>query len=88
MMRKYTLLRAAALVLTGGLAAGCASTGDLNSLRDDVQRALSQSGSAQNTANEALTTARRAEATASEAKAMAQATDERINRMFKRSMMK
>ncbi len=70
-----------ALGLMGGLMVGCASSSDLEAVRSEAQQA-------QATANQAKATADEALAVANEAKAMAMATEEKIDRMFKRSMMK
>lgn len=73
-MSLKTLTKVSALVLIAGLTVGCAST-------SDVQKA-------QNDANEAKSMARSALDTANEAKSISLATEEKINRMFKKSMYK
>ena len=80
-----TMTKFSALALTAGLAFGCASNGDLEKVRQEALAAASQANS---TANQALSTANEAKAIAEDAKAMSVATDERINRMFQRSMVK
>lgn len=74
---------------------GCATTKDLEALRSDVNAANERATAAQNTANEALTEARaaraaaeRAEQAARDAKAAAEAVDEKIDRMFAKTMNK
>ena len=74
-----------ALALAAGLTFGCATSGDLEKVR---QEALDAANRANSTANQALATANEAKAIAEDAKAMSVATDERINRMFQRSMVK
>lgn len=78
-----TVAAGAALTLTG-----CASTGDLNQLRAQVQHAQQTADQAQQTANAAQTTANAAKQTAEQAKQTAQDTNQRIDRMFKKSMRK
>lgn len=73
-MSLKTVTKLSALALIAGLTVGCAST-------SDVQKA-------QNDANEAKAMARTALDTANEAKSLSMATEEKINRMFKRSMYK
>lgn len=74
---------------------GCATTKDHEALRADVNAANERASAAQNTANEALTEARaaraaaeRAEQAAMEAKAAVEAVDEKIDRMFQKTMNK
>ena len=73
-MSLKTLTKVSALALIAGLTVGCAST-------RHVQKA-------QNDANEAKSMARQAMDTANEAKSISLATEEKINRMFKKSMYK
>ncbi|TCO78183.1 uncharacterized protein DUF3359 [Plasticicumulans lactativorans] len=68
------LLKLSALAAVAVLTVGCAST-------DSVEKA-------QATANQALDVANRANATANEAKALAADTNEKLNRVFKKSMYK
>ena len=74
---------------------GCASTSEIDSLRSDVREANETAASAAATAEAARKEAAAAAADAAEAKAMAQdakatseATDAKIDRMFKKSMYK
>ena len=80
-MNYKNVSRCAALVLTAGLVVGCASTSDMDALKAMVEQA-------QNDATIAKQEAAQARATAEEAMRMSQATDERTNRMFRRSMFK
>ncbi|MFZ1641150.1 MAG: alanine-zipper protein [Candidatus Contendobacter sp.] len=73
-MSLKTVAKISALALIAGLTVGCASTSDLQKVQND--------------ANEAKTMARNAMDTANEAKSMSMATEEKINRMFKKSMYK
>lgn len=75
------LSRLFALALVAGLSIGCATTSDLEAVRSEAQQA-------QATANQAKATADEALAVANEAKAMSMATEEKIDRMFRRSMLK
>lgn len=73
-MSMKTVTQLSALALIAGLTVGCASTSDLQKVQND--------------ANEAKSMARNALDTANEAKSMSMATEEKINRMFKKSMYK
>jgi murein lipoprotein len=77
-----SMIRTAATAMLGGLLlAGCATNSDLMEVRQIAEQAQADASSAQATANEARTIAQ-------QAMQMSQATDERVNRMFQRSMMK
>lgn len=80
-----TMTKFSALALAAGLTFGCATNGDLEKVR---QEALDAANRANSTANQALATANEAKAIAEDAKAMSIATDDKINRMFQRSMVK
>lgn len=82
------------LAAAAGLA-GCASTSEIDSLRSDVSEAKTTAANAAATADAARAEAAAASADAAEAKAMAadakatsEATDAKIDRMFKKSMYK
>lgn len=68
-------------VLAVSLLAGCANTDEMTAIRTMAEQAQADAQMAKDTSEQAL-------ATANEAMAMSRATDERINRMFKRSMLK
>jgi predicted ribosome quality control (RQC) complex YloA/Tae2 family protein len=85
---------ASILVLAVGLS-GCASTSQTDQMKADIQTALDRSASAQSTADAALNEAKaaraaaeRAEQAALDAKAAAEATNAKIDEMFKKSMNK
>ena len=63
------------------LATGCVSTDDLAAVRSIAEQAQADAQMAKGTADEAKSIAQ-------QAMQMSQAIDERINRMFKRSMLK
>jgi ElaB/YqjD/DUF883 family membrane-anchored ribosome-binding protein len=74
---------------------GCATTKEVADLRASVQSASDAAASAKSTADAALkeaqaarAAAERAEQAAQEAKAAAEATDAKIDNMFKKSMQK
>jgi murein lipoprotein len=82
------------LSIMAGLA-GCASTGDLDKLRAEVERvndtansAKAQAADATRTANEAKATADQALSTANDANATSAETQSKIDRMFKKAMYK
>ncbi|MCB1824670.1 MAG: hypothetical protein KDJ54_08900 [Candidatus Competibacteraceae bacterium] len=76
-----SLTKVSALALIAGLTVGCASTSDLQKVQNDANEAKSMARNAMDTANEA-------KSMAGEAKSISMATEEKINRMFKRSMYK
>ena len=76
-----TLTKISTLALIAGLTVGCASTSDLQKVQNDANEAKSMARNAMDTANEA-------KSMASEAKSISMATEEKINRMFKKSMYK
>ncbi len=80
-MSMKSLTKVSALALIAGLTVGCASTSDLQKVQNDANEAKSMARNAMDTANEA-------KSMAGEAKSMSMATEEKINRMFKRSMYK
>jgi murein lipoprotein len=96
-MEKKSVTRfmtAGALVALVGLA-GCASTSDLDKLRAEVHDAATAASDAKATADAAKqeaaaasSTAADAKTTADEAKAMSEATDAKLDRMFKKAMYK
>lgn len=80
-MKRAALARATALVLAVGVMAGCATNKQLEEIRMLAEEAKMS-------ADRAAAAAERAEANSQEAMAMSQATDEKIDRMFKKSMLK
>lgn len=74
-------LSAAALGVALALAGGCASTSDLAAIRAIAEQAQADASAALQAANEA-------NARADEASRMSQDTDERVNRMFRRTLQK
>ena len=68
--------------------AGCATTGDLDALRAEVDKANSTASQAAADASSAKSAAAAATATANEALSTANATNEKLDRMFKKSMQK
>jgi murein lipoprotein len=76
-----TLIKISALALIAGLTVGCASTSDLQKVQNDANEAKGMASNAMSTASDA-------KSIATEAKSMSMATEEKINRMFKKSMYK
>lgn len=91
-MRIHNVLRMSLLVPFVALAFGCASSGDLKALQEqhnqDMQRAMDTANQAKATADEALQAANEARAAANDADNRSKATEEKLNRMFQKSMMK
>jgi murein lipoprotein len=93
-VKSRLLALAAASVLIGGLS-GCATTSELNSLKDQVSAAQATADSAQaeaaaarQEAADARALAEQAMDTANEAKASADESEAKIDRMFKKAMYK
>ncbi|HNW78124.1 MAG TPA: alanine-zipper protein [Candidatus Competibacteraceae bacterium] len=76
-----TLTKVSVLALVAGLTVGCASTSDLQKVQNDANEAKSMARNAMDTANEA-------KSIATDARSVSMATEEKINRMFKKSMFK
>ncbi|KJV05419.1 Lpp/OprI family alanine-zipper lipoprotein [Methylocucumis oryzae] len=83
------------IALAVSMFAGCASTSDIenlqsqiDSLKSSVAQASSDAASAQSAANDAASRAAAAESAANRAAQYAQETNEKLNDMFKRKMMK
>ena len=86
-MNVKTVAASIALITIFGLT-GCASTSDLQKVQDQAAQAQSTADAAAKDAADAKAAAAAAQATADEAKAQAMATDDKLNRMFKKSMYK
>ncbi len=98
----YRTLGYSALLITIGLSAGCATTGDVDAAKQMAQEAKQAADQANRTATEASATAKQAEAeaaaakaaaaaaerTAAQAKAESRMTNEKIDRAFKKSVQK
>jgi len=76
-----TLIKMSALALIAGLSVGCASTSDLAAVQKDANEAKGMARNAMDTATEA-------KSIAMDAKSVSMATEEKINKMFKKSMYK
>ncbi len=89
------IVKISAVILAAGLATGCASTSDIenlqeqiNGLKGQVSTASSDAAQAKQSAADAATKAAAAEAAANRAAQYAQDTNSKLDRMFKKSMMK
>ncbi|RLA21409.1 MAG: hypothetical protein DRQ56_00680 [Gammaproteobacteria bacterium] len=76
------------LALCGGLAVGCASTGDISGLQSQIDALKAETSGATSTAEQAAVSAANAERTAASAEATANETSAKLDRMFKKSMSK
>ncbi|MFN2308525.1 MAG: Lpp/OprI family alanine-zipper lipoprotein [Gammaproteobacteria bacterium] len=86
-MEMKTVAAGIALLAITGLT-GCASTSEIQGMKDQIAQAQSTADAAARDAAAAKAAAAAAQATANEAKAKADETDDKINRMFKKSMYK
>jgi hypothetical protein len=93
--RTRTVLAALGLAAAIGITGGCASTSDIDAIRALAEEAKADAAQAQrsadaaaSTADEALRKAESAQAEARDASACCEQTNEKIDRMFKRSMYK
>ena len=84
-LRKLALI---SLVTMSAGMAGCASTSDLDALRSQVDAASADASAAKADAADAKAMAAEAINTANEAKATSEATETKIDRMFKKAMYK
>jgi murein lipoprotein len=89
------LVKVSAIILTAGLATGCATNSDIkdlqsqiNGLKGQVSQAASDAASAQSAAADAASRAAAAEEAANRAARYAQDTNSKLDNMFKKSMMK
>ena len=78
---KYQIRTVAGIVLAVGVLAGCVTSNDLLEVRQIAEQARTDAAAAQRVANEA-------NATANQSMQMSRDTDERVNRLFQRSMLK
>ncbi len=88
-------IKLATVMIVAGLATGCASTSDIDNLQSQIDElktqissASSDAASAKSSAAEAAARAAAAEAAANRAAQYAQETNSKLDRMFKKSMMK
>jgi len=84
----YKTMATGAMVVALAGATGCATTGDLDALKAEVDKANSTASQAASDASAAKRDAAAAKATADQALSTANATDEKLDRMFKKSMQK
>ncbi len=90
-----SVIKISALVLVAGLATGCATNKDIeglqsqiDKLKTDVAKASSDAAEASAAASEAAMKAAAAEEAANRAADYAMDTNSKLDRMFKKSMMK
>jgi murein lipoprotein len=88
-------IKFSALVLVAGLTVGCASTSDIeglqsqiDGLKSGIDKNSTDIASAQSAAAEAAARASAAEAAAERAAGFAEETNSKLDRLFKKSMMK
>ncbi len=84
----YKTMATGAMVVALAGATGCATTGDLDALKAEVDKANSTASQAASDASAAKRDAAAAKATADQALDTANATNEKLDRMFKKSMQK
>jgi Alanine-zipper, major outer membrane lipoprotein len=87
--------RGAAIALTVGLGAGCATTGDLDEVRDiatkaqtEARAAAATANSAQSAANDAAAAGAEAQRTADAAQACCNETNDKLDRAWHKGMQK
>ncbi len=85
--RLRTPVLAAVLVASTGMI-GCANTQEMQSLRAQADAASADAQAARSEAAEAAALAQRAMGVANDAKATSEATEAKIDRMFKKAMYK
>lgn len=87
-MNFKNLMKISAVAAVAAFGAGCATTGDLEKVQAQAQSAQTSANDAKATAEQALDAANQAKTLAADANARSMATEEKLNRMFKRSMYK
>ncbi|MEM8560609.1 MAG: Lpp/OprI family alanine-zipper lipoprotein [Pseudomonadota bacterium] len=88
MRNLYKTLASGAMIVALASATGCATTGDLDALKAQVDKANSTASQAAADASAAKSDAAAAKAAAMEARDAANETNEKLDRMFKASMQK
>ncbi len=88
MRNLYKTAAIGAMVAALAGATGCATTGDLDEVKAEVQKAQATANQAAADAAAAKRDAAAAKSTADQANATANATAEKLDRMFKKSMNK
>lgn len=95
MNRILNILLLVSVLLVGAGLSGCATTKEVKALEGEVQKALDQSAAALAAANDAKSeaaaaraAAEKAEKAAMDAKAAIDATNQKIDNMFKKTMQK
>lgn len=88
MRNLYKTMTAGAMLVALAGATGCATTGDLDALRAEVDKVSATASQAAADASAAKRDAAAAKMAAEKAAAEASATNEKLDRMFKKSMQK
>ena len=88
MSRIFRSARAGLVVLTAVTAMGCATTADLDALREEVRQANATAEQAARDAAAARAAAEAAQTAAETANTTASETNEKLDRMFKKTMYK
>ena len=82
------VVRLSAIVLAAGMATGCATNKDIEGLQSQINSLKTQVSKASSDAASANAAAMDAKAAANRAAAYAEDTNSKLDRMFKKSMMK
>lgn len=82
------VLKLAVISLVASMAVGCASTSDITNLQGQIDDLKSSVSKASSDAASAQSSASAAEAAANRAASLAEETNSKLDRMFKKSMMK
>lgn len=85
---KNNLLHVSVLTAIIGMAAGCATKEDLDSVRATAETALSEARAARETGQEAMSAAQDAKSSADAAQACCNENTSRLDRMFEKAMRK
>jgi outer membrane murein-binding lipoprotein Lpp len=93
--RMMKVAKFAVVLVAAGLTVGCATKGDISNLQTQIDGLKAETSSIKSTADEALSAAQAAEAKAASADASArraaaaaEEVNSKLDRMFKKSMMK
>ena len=88
MHNELKAMAAALLISALTVVGGCASSGDVDTMSSDIQNANETASQAAADAAEAKSEAAAAKAAAEDARDMARETNEKLDRMFEKSMYK
>lgn len=88
MQKSFKIITAASMLVVASAMTGCATNGDIEELRAEIAKVNTTASQAATDAASAKADTAAAKAAAEEARDTAQDTNEKLDRMFKKSMYK